>query len=136
MVAASQGLFPTLSHAPPNRSPKSAMSFILRIFSWLLGRRRGVTPRWRAANENIRSKSAPRARKPAGKPKWTVMVHVIAHDPPVKMLGHRTALEIWNLSDPTRLAFLYLQHGRRLRLPAPAAIVEFGKAARRSRTAE
>lgn len=113
------------------------MSLILRIFSWLLGRRRGVTPRWRAANENVLSKSAPRPRKSGAKPpKWTVMVHLIAHDPTVKLLGHRTALEVWNLSDPTRLAFLYLQHGRRLRLPAPAAIVEFGKAARRSRSAE
>ena len=112
------------------------MSFILRIFSWLLGRRRGATPRWRAANENVLSKSAPRPRKLGSKPKWTVMVHLIAHDPKVTLLGHRTALEVWNLSDPKRLAFLYLQHGRRLRLPAPAAIVEFGKAARRSRTAE
>ena len=113
------------------------MSLILRAFSWLFGRRRSVRPRWRAANENVLSKSAPRPRKVGGRPpKWTVMVHVIAHDPKVTLLGHRTALEVWNLSDPTRLAFLYLQHGRRLRLPAPAAIVEFGKAARRSRTAE
>ncbi|MDB5617356.1 hypothetical protein [Tardiphaga sp.] len=112
------------------------MSLILRMFSWLLGRRRGGRQRWHAANENVLSKSAPRPRKAGSKPKWTVMVHVIAHNPPVRLLGHRTALEVWNLSDPTRVAFLYLQHGRRLRLPAPAAIVEFGKAARRSRMAE
>ena len=113
------------------------MSLILRAFSWLFGRRRGTRPRWQAANENVVSKSAPRPRRASGRPpKWTVMVHVIAHDPKVTLLGARTALEVWNLSDPTRLAFLYLQHGRRLRLPAPAAIVEFGKAARRSRTAE
>jgi len=112
------------------------MSFILRMFSWLFGRRRGVRPRWQAANENVLSKSAPRPRKVGKAPRWTVMVHVIAHDPKVTLLGHRTALEVWNLSDPTRLAFLYLQHGRRLRLPAPAAIVEFGKAARRSQVAE
>ena len=112
------------------------MSLILRVFSWLFGRRRAIRPRWRAANENVLSKSAPRPRKAGPRPKWTVMVHVIAHDPKVTLLGHRTALEVWNLSDPTRLAFLYLQHGRRLRLPAPAAIVEFGKAARRSQVAE
>ncbi|MBC7575827.1 hypothetical protein [Tardiphaga sp.] len=109
------------------------MSLILRVFSWLLSRRRRPAARWRAANENTSKKPKQRVGKA---PKWTVMAHVIAHDPPVTMLGHRTALEIWNLSDPTRLAFLYLQHGRRLRLPAPAAIVEFGKAARRSRMAE
>jgi hypothetical protein len=113
------------------------MSLILRAFSWLFGRRRGARPRWQAANENVLSKSAPRVRRSQAKaPKWTVMVHIIAHDPKVTLLGARTALEVWNLSDPTRLAFLYLQHGRRLRLPAPAAIVEFGKATRRSRTAE
>jgi hypothetical protein len=109
------------------------MSFILRLFSWLLGRRRGAVPRWRAANENVSSKPRGRFSKA---PRWTVMVHVIAHNPPVTLLGHRTALEVWNLSDPTRVAFLYLQHGRRLRLPAPAAIVEFGKAARRAQSSE
>ncbi|HEY8334124.1 MAG TPA: hypothetical protein VIQ05_10080 [Tardiphaga sp.] len=60
------------------------------------------------------------------------MAHIITHRPPVIPLGYRTAMEVWNLSDPTRVAFLYLQHGRRLRLPAPSAIIEFGKAARRA----
>ena len=107
------------------------MSFILRMFSWLFGRRR-PRPRWHAVNENVAS--GPR-RRVGRAPRWTVMVHVITHEPPVILLGHRTALEIWNLSDPTRVAFLYLQHGRRLRLPAPSAIVEFGKAARRGEPA-
>ncbi|MDB5563996.1 MAG: hypothetical protein JWP84_562 [Tardiphaga sp.] len=112
------------------------MSFILRMFSWLLGRRRGSRTRWHAANENVMLKARPRGTKVTKAPKWTVMVHVIAHNPPVTLLGHRTALEVWNLSDPTRVAFLYLQHGRRMRLPAPAAIVEFGKAARRAQSAD
>jgi hypothetical protein len=67
-------------------------------------------------------------------PKSVVRAHVIAHRPPVTLLGRLPAVEIWNLSDPKRVALLYLQHGRKLRLPAPKALMD--DAVRRSRAAE
>ncbi|WP_445491584.1 hypothetical protein [Rhodopseudomonas sp. RCAM05734] len=103
------------------------MSFILRIVSWLTSR--GPHVRRVAANENAAPKGRIRKKKT---PKAPVVVHVIGHRLPIARLGRAAALDIWNLSDPTRLALLYLQHGRRLRLPAPQTIVEFGKAAQRS----
>jgi hypothetical protein len=106
------------------------MPFILRIFSWLLagGRPR---PRWHAANENAARKKRQRFSK---RPKTAILAHVIAHRPPVALLGRLPAVEIWNLSDPRRVALLYLQHGRRLRLPAPKTLMD--DAVRRARTAE
>ncbi|CAN5195954.1 hypothetical protein BH11PSE4_BH11PSE4_30030 [soil metagenome] len=101
------------------------MSFILRIVSWLTSR--GPRVRRVAANENAAPKGRIRRRK---SPKAPVVVHVIGHRLPITRLGRLAALDIWNLSDSTRLALLYLRHGRRLRLPAPQTIVEFGKAAR------
>ena len=101
------------------------MSFILRIVSWLTSR--GPRVRRVAANENAAPKRRVRKSKT---PKAPVVVHVIGHWLPIARLGRVSALDIWNLSDPTRLALLYLQHGRRLRLPAPQTIMEFGKAAR------
>jgi hypothetical protein len=103
------------------------MSFILRIVSWLTSR--GPRVRRVAANENAAPKGRHRRKKT---PKAPVVVHVIGHRLPIVRLGRPSALDIWNLSDPARLALLYLQHGRRLRLPAPQTIVEFGKAAQRS----
>lgn len=107
------------------------MSFILQIFSWLLGRRRNPRMRWRAPNDNVARKARRRFKKG---PKSTVLAHVMAHRPPVTSLGRLPALEIWNLSDPKRVALLYLQHGRRLRLPAPKALMD--DAVRRARMAE
>ncbi len=40
------------------------------------------------------------------------------------MLGRLPTVEFWNLSDPKRVALLYLQHGRRLGLPAPKALMD------------
>jgi hypothetical protein len=107
------------------------MPFILRMFSWLLNRRRRSRVRWHAANENAARKKRLRFSK---RPKTAVLAHVIAHRPPVTLLGRLPALEIWNLSEPRRVALLYLQHGRRLRLPAPKALMD--DAVRRARTAE
>jgi hypothetical protein len=101
------------------------MTLILRLVSWLTSR--GPRVRRVAANEN----AAPRGRIRRKKtPKAPVVVHVMGHRLPFTRLGRLSALDIWNLSDPKRLALLYLQHGRRLRLPAPQSIMEFGKAAR------
>jgi hypothetical protein len=101
------------------------MSLILRMLSWLTSR--GPRVRRTAANENGAPKSRLRGRKT---PKAPVAVHVIGHRLPFSRLGRLSALDLWNLSDPTRVTLLYLQHGRRLRLPAPQAIIEFGKAQR------
>lgn len=101
------------------------------MFSWLLNRRRGARVRWIAANENAARKK--RRRFPRA-PKTAVLVHVIAHKPPVTLLGRLPAVELWNLSDPRRVALLYLQHGRRLRLPAPKALMD--DAVRRARAAD
>jgi hypothetical protein len=106
------------------------MPFILRIFSWLVARGRPL-PRWRAANENAARKKRLRF---ARRPKTAILAHVIAHRPPVALLGRLPAVEIWNLSDPKRVALLYLQHGRRLRLPAPKTLMD--DAVRRARAAE
>lgn len=101
------------------------MSLILRMLSWLTGR--GPRVRRTAANEN----GAPKSRRRSSRtPKAPVVVHVIGHRLPFSRLGRPAALEFWNLSDPTRVTLLYLQHGRRLRLPAPQAIIDFGKAQR------
>jgi hypothetical protein len=107
------------------------MPFILRLFSWLLSRRRGPRIRWLAANENAARKVRRRFKK---RPKTAVLSHLIAHRPPVLPLGRLPSVEIWNLSDPKRVALLYLQHGRRLRLPAPKALMD--DAVRRARAAE
>jgi hypothetical protein len=107
------------------------MPFILRLFSWLLTRNRGPRIRWQAANENAARKSR---RKFGKSPRTAVLAHIIAHRPPVTPLGRLPSVEIWNLSDPKRVALLYLQHGRRLRLPAPKALMD--DAVRRSRAAE
>lgn len=107
------------------------MPFILRLFSWLLRRKPRSRIRWQAANENAARKNRRRFGK---SPKTAVLVHVIAHRPPCEMLGRLPAMEFWNLSDPRRVALLYLQHGRRLRLPAPKALMD--GAAKRSRAAE
>ncbi len=55
-------------------------------------------------------------------------------EPSVTLVGRLPAVEIWNLSDPKRVALLYLQHGRRLRLPAPKALMD--DAVKRARAAE
>jgi hypothetical protein len=107
------------------------MPFILRIFSWLLNRKPRTRVRWQAANENVARKKRLRFKKP---PKTAVLAHVIAHRPPVALLGRLPAVELWNLSDPKRVALLYLQHGRRLRLPAPKALMD--DAVKRARAAE
>ncbi len=113
-----------LAAATPS-AQRTPMSFILRLVSWLASR--GPRVRRVAANEN----AAPRGRiRKRRTPKAPVVVHVIGHRLPIVRLGRPCALDIWNLSDPKRLALLYLRHGRRLRLPAPQTIVEFGKAAR------
>jgi hypothetical protein len=107
------------------------MPFILRLFSWLLNRKPRPRIRWQAANENVARKN----RRRFGKgPKTAVLAHVIAHKPPVELLGRLPAVEFWNLSDPKRVALLYLQHGRRLRLPAPKALMD--DAVKRARAAE
>jgi hypothetical protein len=106
------------------------MSLILRLVSWLTSR--GSRVRRVAANENAAPKARIRKKKT---PRAPVVVHVIGHRLPIVRLGRPCALDVWNLSDPTRLTLLYLRHGRRLRLPAPAAIVEFGKAAQRTEAA-
>jgi hypothetical protein len=107
------------------------MPFILRLFSWLLSSRRTPRIRWVAANENAARKNRRRVKKG---PKTAVLAHVIAHRLPVTPLGRLPSVEIWNLSDPKRVALLYLTHGRRLRLPAPKALMD--DAVRRSRAAE
>ncbi|MCX7318749.1 MAG: hypothetical protein NT113_04365 [Hyphomicrobiales bacterium] len=107
------------------------MPFILRIFSWLLDRKPRTRVRWQAANENVARKKRLRFKKP---PKTSVLAHVIAHRPPVELLGRLPAVELWNLSDPKRVALLYLQHGRRLRLPAPKALMD--DAVKRARAAD
>jgi hypothetical protein len=101
------------------------MSLILRMLSWLTSR--GPRVRWTAANENGAPKARIRVRKA---PKAPVVVHVIGHRLPFTRLGRLSALDLWNLSDPARVTLLYLQHGRRLRLPAPQSIIDFGKAQR------
>lgn len=60
----------------------------------------------------------------------------MGHQLPISHVGKLSALELWNLSDPARVAVLYLQHGRRLRLPAPQALADFGKAVRRARVSD
>lgn len=107
------------------------MPFILRLFSWLLNRKPRSRVRWQAANENAARKNRRRFKKG---PKTAVLAHVIAHRPPVELLGRLPAVEFWNLSDPKRVALLYLQHGRRLRLPAPKALMD--DAVKRARAAE
>nr|AMH39397.1 hypothetical protein PROKKA_00584 [Tardiphaga robiniae] len=107
------------------------MPFILRIFSWLLNRGRGPKIRWLAANENAARKVRRKFRKG---PKSAILSHVIAHRPSVTLVGRLPAVEIWNLSDPKRVALLYLQHGRKLRLPAPKALMD--DAVKRARAAE
>jgi hypothetical protein len=103
------------------------MSLFVRLLSWLTSR--GPRIRRTAANENAGPRKRRRGRKTPHAP---VVVHVIGHRLPFGRLGRPLALDIWNLSDPTRVALLYLQHGRRLRLPAPQAIIDFGKASRRT----
>jgi len=117
--------------APQPGHQKSRMPFILRLFSWLLNRRSRPRVRWQAANENAARKNRRRFKKG---PKAVVLAHVIAHQPPVELLGRLPAVEFWNLSDPKRVALLYLQHGRRLRLPAPKALMD--DAVKRARAAE
>lgn len=107
------------------------MPFILRLFSWLLNRKPRPRIRWQAANENVARKNRRRFKKG---PKAVVLAHVIAHRPPVELLGRLPVVELWNLSDPKRVALLYLQHGRRLRLPAPKALMD--DAVKRARAAE
>ncbi|KZD25399.1 hypothetical protein A4A58_02900 [Tardiphaga robiniae] len=103
----------------------------MRIFSWLLNRGRGPKIRWLAANENAARKVRRKFRKG---PKSAILSHVIAHRPSVTLVGRLPAVEIWNLSDPKRVALLYLQHGRKLRLPAPKALMD--DAVKRARAAE
>ena len=103
------------------------MSLFVRLLSWLTSR--GPRVRRTAANENVAPRKRSRRRKTPHAP---VVVHVIGHRLPFARLGRLSALDIWNLSDPTRVALLYLQHGRRLRLPAPQAIIDFGRASRRA----
>jgi len=113
------------------------MSFILRFLSWLSRPRSGPRVRWVAANENAATKAGASKiglRKKAVRS--PVVVHVMGHHLPISHVGKLSALELWNLSDPARVAVLYLQHGRRLRLPAPQALVDFGKAVRRARVSD
>jgi hypothetical protein len=118
------------------------MSLILRFLSWLSRPRSGPRARRVAANENAMSKTASshaRAAKTGLRRKSTrapVVVHVMGHHLPICHVGKLSALELWNLSDPARVAVLYLQHGRRLRLPAPQALADFGKAVRRARVSD
>ena len=109
------------------------MSFILRILSWALGRNRGPVVHWRPANENTATKASRRVKKAPRRPP---LAHMMAHGLPVTLLGRSPALGLWNLSDPARVALLYLQHGRRMRLPSPSTLSEFGKAVQRGRSAE
>jgi|SRR3954467_5243105 hypothetical protein len=107
------------------------MPFVLRLFSWLLNRKPRPRIRWQAANENAARKHRRRFVKG---PRTTVLVHVMAHRPPFQLLGRLPAVEFWNLSDPKRVALLFMQHGRRLRLPAPKALMD--DAVKRARAGE
>jgi hypothetical protein len=51
----------------------------------------------------------------------------MGHRLPLTRLGRRLAKEVWDFSDPGRVAVLYLRHGRRLRLPSPKEIQDFGR---------
>ena len=109
------------------------MAFFRDMFLKLLGRGPATSGRWTAANDNV----APKGRRTRWrKPKQPISVHVMGHRLPLTHVGRRGALEVWDLSDPRRLALLYLRHGRRLRLPSPKDIQEFGKNLPRASSAD
>ena len=110
------------------------MLFLRDIFLKLLGRSPSASGRLRAANDNVASS---RARQISWRRrKQPISVHVMGHRLPLAHLGRRGAVELWDFSDPRRVALLYLRHGRRLRLPSPKDIEAFGRMGAVARSAD